>query len=395
MAPIPRPLSPVPFALVDLELLSAHAQGDMSRLFGQFASLLLFISLLLSLPALSFGGGHADAAALLSFAWSVEHFLIATTMLVVGMFAVLSWDSTFPDRRDILVLAPLPVRARTLFVAKVATVASALSLTVLVFHAAAGLAWPLALNTTAPAQSTPALTTDPVLGSVDATAMEAVLNRNVARALAPGGALAPGTDARVAIGVCRRGVRRVFTYGTARPDSIFEIGSFAKTFTGLLLAQMALQGKVTLDEPVRELLPADTVAQPRGAEITLLDLATHHSGLPRMPWHPHPADKDNPWADWGTADLYEFIAGHGVAKPADAGFLYSNVGFALLGQALANRAATNWPNIARSAITGPPRHERNGGGAFARAAEPVYPGTERIPEISTDNYRARWAVVLK
>ena len=52
----------------------------------------------------------------------MEHFLIATTMLVVGLFAVLSWDSTFPDRRDVLVLAPLPVRARTMFLAKVAAV---------------------------------------------------------------------------------------------------------------------------------------------------------------------------------------------------------------------------------------------------------------------------------
>ena len=79
-------------------------------------------------------------------AWSVEHFLIATTMLVVGLFAVLSWDSTFPDRRDVLVLAPLPVRARTLFLAKVAAVATALSLTVALLHSVAGLAWPLAVG---------------------------------------------------------------------------------------------------------------------------------------------------------------------------------------------------------------------------------------------------------
>ena len=52
--------------------------------------------------------------------------MIATTMLVVGLFAVLSWESTFPDRRDVLVLSPLPVRARTLFLAKVAAVGSAL-----------------------------------------------------------------------------------------------------------------------------------------------------------------------------------------------------------------------------------------------------------------------------
>ena len=35
-------------------------------------------------------------------AWTAEYFLIATTMLVIGLFAVLSWESTFPDRRDVL-----------------------------------------------------------------------------------------------------------------------------------------------------------------------------------------------------------------------------------------------------------------------------------------------------
>src|ERR1700733_10441754 len=60
----------------------------------------------------------------------MEHFLIATTMLVVGLFAVVSWDSMFPDRRDVLILSPLPIRARTLFLAKVAAVATALVLCV-------------------------------------------------------------------------------------------------------------------------------------------------------------------------------------------------------------------------------------------------------------------------
>ena len=85
----------------------------------------------------------------LSFAWSIEHFLIATTMLVVGLFAVLSWDSMFPSHRDVLVLAPLPIRAHTILLAKFAAVATALGLTVVALHVAAGLVWPLALNATA------------------------------------------------------------------------------------------------------------------------------------------------------------------------------------------------------------------------------------------------------
>ena len=73
----------------------------------------------------------------------MEHFLIATTMLVVGIFAVLTWDSTFPDRRDVLVLAPRRAPVDRVF-AKAAATATALSLVVLLLHCATGLTWPFA-----------------------------------------------------------------------------------------------------------------------------------------------------------------------------------------------------------------------------------------------------------
>ncbi|MEX2260344.1 MAG: serine hydrolase domain-containing protein [Bryobacteraceae bacterium] len=339
------------FRMVDLELLSPHAQGDTNRLLGQFASLLVFLSVLFSMPALGFGGDlHPQARMIV--AWSVEHFLIATTMLVVGLFAVLSWDSTFPDRRDVLVLAPLPIRARTMFLAKVAAVATALSLTVLTLHILAGLAWPLALNSQSPAQTFPAFSSDPAMPPVAAAELQTVLDKDLAQAL-HNGALAPGTGAGIAIGVSKHGVRRVFTYGAARPDSIFEIGSVSKTFTGLLLAQMAAQGKVKFDEPVRGLLPVGTVSKPKGDEIALVDLVTHHSGLPRMPSNFHPADKANPFADYHAADLYSYLAKRGVQKRPDASFAYSNLGFGLLGQALVNRAGLAYPNLVQKLIAGP------------------------------------------
>jgi D-alanyl-D-alanine-carboxypeptidase/D-alanyl-D-alanine-endopeptidase len=277
--------------------------------------------------------------------WSAEHFLIATTMLVVGLFAVLRWESTFPDRRDVMVLAPLRVRARTLFLAKVAAAATALSLTVLALHLLAGLAWPFVLNRQTSRQTIPALTSDPAIAPVKAAGMQSVLNRGLPRTLPPGAGLA--------IGVYEHGVPRVFAYGTAKPDSLFEIGSITKTFTGLTLARMVEEGKVQLDEPVRELLPPGTVDKPAGNEITLLDLATQHSGLPRMPGNFHPADRANPYVDYHAADLYEYLAKHGLRKPADATFLYSNLGFGLLGQALANRAHMSYPDLVKAEITGP------------------------------------------
>src|ERR1019366_6607426 len=106
----------------------------------------------------------------------------------------------------------------------------------------------------------------------------------------------------VSIAVVEHGVRSVFSYGTAKADSIFEIGSISKTFTGLILSQMQQQGKVKFDEPVRELLPPGTVAKPAGDEITLLDLATQHSGLPPLPDNFKAADPSNPYADYGPAN---------------------------------------------------------------------------------------------
>jgi CubicO group peptidase (beta-lactamase class C family) len=116
---------------------------------------------------------------------------------------------------------------------------------------------------------------------------------------------------------------------------------------------MVERHKVKLDEPVRELLPPGTVAKPDGAEITLLDLVTQHSGLPRMPDNFHPADLQDPYADYRPRNLYEFIAKHGVSKPANPGFNYSNLGVGLLGQALSNRAAMTYPELLKAEITGP------------------------------------------
>src|ERR1035438_8272846 len=132
------------FRMVDLEVLSASALGDANKLLGQFATLLVFLGVWLSMTAFGFAGMRATAEARLLFIMVTEHFLIATTMLVVGLFAVLSWDSTFPNRRDVLVLAPLPVRPRTMFLAKVAAVATALAFTVGLLHGIGGLVWPFA-----------------------------------------------------------------------------------------------------------------------------------------------------------------------------------------------------------------------------------------------------------
>jgi D-alanyl-D-alanine-carboxypeptidase/D-alanyl-D-alanine-endopeptidase len=193
---------------------------------------------------------------------------------------------------------------------------------------------------------------DEAMLPVPVTELKAVIDKDLAADMASG-ALAPGMNGGVTIGVVQHGVRRIWSYGTAKDDSVYEIGSISKTFTATILATMVEQKKVRLDEPVRELLPPGTIAKPAGAEITLLDLSDQHSGLPRMPDNFHPADPANPYADYDAKLLYAFMAKQGVALPPNAPFGYSNLGVGLLGQALANRAGKPWPGLLHQEITGP------------------------------------------
>lgn len=202
------------------------------------------------------------------------------------------------------------------------------------------------------AQPIPAPKFDPAIVPVHASDLQPVLDRDLAAAL-KSGELAPSTGAGISIAVVDHGVSRVFSYGTAKPDSIFEIGSITKTFTGLILSQMVEQGTVKFDDPVRELLPPGTVQKPAGAEITLLDLATQHSGLPRMPDNFKPENDANPYEDYHAVNLYAYIASRGVAKPDKPEFLYSNLGFGLLGQALFVRAGEPYPRLLKQEVLDP------------------------------------------
>ncbi len=202
------------------------------------------------------------------------------------------------------------------------------------------------------AKPIPPPTFDAAVAPVHAADLESVLSRDLVVAL-KSGELAPSTGAGVSIAVVDHGVRRFFKYGVAKQDSIYEIGSITKTFTGLILSQMVEQGKVKLEDPVRELLPTGAVQKPAGPEITLLDIATQHSGLPRMPDNFKPADESNPYADYRAADMYAFLAKHGDQRPDKADFLYSNYGFGLLGQALSVRGGEPYPQLLKEEVLDP------------------------------------------
>ncbi|HWJ40529.1 MAG TPA: serine hydrolase domain-containing protein, partial [Candidatus Limnocylindrales bacterium] len=138
-------------------------------------------------------------------------------------------------------------------------------------------------------------------------------------------------------------------------NSVFEIGSITKTFTGIALAEMVQRKMVALEDPVRKYLPADAVPPGKAGEpeIRLIDLASQHSGLPRMPDNFRPKNQDNPYVDYTPKLLYEFLGKQTLRLKPDAGFLYSNLGLGLLGHALSLRYAKPYEQMIIELITTP------------------------------------------
>ena len=171
-----------------------------------------------------------------------------------------------------------------------------------------------------------------------------------------------GRSRGIAVGVLENGKRRFVSYGSAGPrrapldeHTIFEIGSISKTFTALLLASAVERGEVQLDEPVARLLPkGTTVPSYEGRQITLVDLSTHHSGLPRLPGNFAPANPDDPYADYDAKKLYAFLSSYQLPRAPGDSAEYSNLAVGLLGHALTLKAgAPSWGALVESRITRP------------------------------------------
>jgi len=141
-----------------------------------------------------------------------------------------------------------------------------------------------------------------------------------------------------------------------QPDgkTVFEIGSITKVFTSILLADMVRRGKLSLDDPVQKFLP-DTVHVPERDDtpITLYHLATHTSGLPRMPTNFAPADPTNPYADYTVEQMYEFLSGAELTGRPGDNAAYSNLGVGLLGHILAEQAGSDYETLMRKRIAKP------------------------------------------
>jgi len=155
----------------------------------------------------------------------------------------------------------------------------------------------------------------------------------------------------------------VLGYGETRPGSkvepngrsILRMGSIAKVMAGHTLASMVADGTLKLTDPlIKYAPPGAKVPTFAGREITLLDLATHTAGLPReLPDAPDPQPGENPFT-WFHADAYwRWLAGATLPYAPGSGAIYSNLGFGLLGEALAGVGGKPYGTLLNERVAAP------------------------------------------
>jgi D-alanyl-D-alanine-carboxypeptidase/D-alanyl-D-alanine-endopeptidase len=156
----------------------------------------------------------------------------------------------------------------------------------------------------------------------------------------------------LAVDIDNGGEQGFYSYGSMirgsgkppAPTTEFEIGSITKVFTTTLLALYERRRLVKLDDPLQKYVPPG-IAVPAfsGRQITLIDLATHTSGLPRVP--PIRADSYSP------NEMFAFLNGYRLTRAPGSQFEYSNLGIALLAHALARATGMPWEALVERDIT--------------------------------------------
>jgi serine-type D-Ala-D-Ala carboxypeptidase/endopeptidase len=167
--------------------------------------------------------------------------------------------------------------------------------------------------------------------------------------------MAKRTNAALVIGLLQNGNEYVqgFSAHGAVPDrsTIYEIGSITKVFTAITLAKLVNDGVVKLDDPVVKCLPPEANVP---NSITFKHLATHSSGLPRLPdnFFTVVGKSSNPYIVYKKEHLYAFFKSVRKFKEPGEPSGYSNLGFGLLGHALELCAGKTYPALVHDSVIG-------------------------------------------
>lgn len=167
------------------------------------------------------------------------------------------------------------------------------------------------------------------------------------------------------VGIIERGYTYHYSFmGNKQADikkadstALFGIGSVTKTFTTALLAAMIDEKIVKLDDSITKYLPDSVVtANNKLQKITIEQLATHTSGLPKMPRNlpMKMKNKENPYAYYELQDAYEYLMSYKpmmdkkrtkTLKSGNKVFVYSHFGMGLLGHLLENAASKTFNEL--------------------------------------------------
>jgi len=166
------------------------------------------------------------------------------------------------------------------------------------------------------------------------------------------------------VGLIKDGKRHVFRYGRRSltdnrvpdGDTVFEIGSITKTFTGTILADMVLKKELSDTDPVSKFIPQDTLKLPLtdGKEITLRDLAQHVSGIPAMPDNiPDLLTRPNPLSGYTPEMMFQSLNRCKLDFPTGSRHSYSNSGFGLLAYILTVKSEKTYEQLVTDRIFTP------------------------------------------
>jgi len=140
-------------------------------------------------------------------------------------------------------------------------------------------------------------------------------------------------------------------------QTIYEIGSVTKVFTGTVLAKLVNDGTVALDDPIRLYLPAAIANQlsPSIQSITLRQLATHTSGLPKLPdsFLTNIKDPTNPYLDYTAPEMYAALPDLTLLSEPGQRYEYSNFGMGLLGHLLSLKTSQSYEELVKAIICQP------------------------------------------
>jgi CubicO group peptidase (beta-lactamase class C family) len=163
------------------------------------------------------------------------------------------------------------------------------------------------------------------------------------------------------------GSMQFFGYGVADrdtgrtpdADTLFAVGSVSKAFLGTIADLLVQEGRLSWDDTLGNVMPADAKASRDARAITLLQLATHTSGLPRQPYtRPilvpffrylftgesfyDPLDQDF---------VFDYLSD--FSAPSAVEYEYSNIGYGLLGYAIERETGLTLDTLLQRDIVAP------------------------------------------